>query len=152
MKKFILILALGLSSAVFIYPLLHELGHSLVAVILGARIKEITLYPVPSMLCNIENINYKSTYLIGLGGIIFPFLLSTVLTPSDFKFWYVNLNVRLISILYLSVSIFTIFGSQKALFENDDMVKVIEILGGGKEYFVFFVFVAYSSRNIKNFA
>ena len=69
----------GLAVAVIVYPVLHELAHSLVAIAVGARVVEINILPVPSVLCDIQAVDNTGIVAIGMSGMLLPFFLSDVI-------------------------------------------------------------------------
>lgn len=58
--KAIGLLVVGLLVAIIGYPILHELGHAVIALIVGARVVEINIIPLPNVLCDVENIDCAS--------------------------------------------------------------------------------------------
>ena len=79
------LLPIGLLCAVMIYPFLHELGHSLTAILLGAEILQITWFPLPSVLCGMSSLNTLKYVLVGLNGVVFPGILCLVISSN--RFW-----------------------------------------------------------------
>ena len=94
----------GLFTAVFLYPFLHEGGHFLAAVIVGAEVKEFHLFPSPNILCDVHTVNIPGLIWIGLHGILFPFLLVCVVRPKKFWFWHINFVLRGICLLSFLIS------------------------------------------------
>ena len=66
------ILFFGLLTAVIIYPFLHESGHLIAAVLLGAEVLEFNLFPLPNILCNMANMSIVEKIIIGLNGLFLP--------------------------------------------------------------------------------
>lgn len=50
--KFVLIVGMGFFMALIGYPFLHELGHIVASVLVGAEVLELTLFPVPCSKCS----------------------------------------------------------------------------------------------------
>ena len=126
--KFIGLFVVGLIMVVFIYPIIHELSHSIVATILGVKIVEITIFSSPSVLCNIEGVNSTCVTIIGLSGIILPFLFSIIIRPRNFWMWYANFIVQGISTLSFLISIISIllFVVDMPMI-NDDITQILLI-------------------------
>ena len=66
----------GLLTAIVIYPILHEGGHSLVALVVGADVVEFNIFPVPNIMCNVFELSDLRISAIGFGGIFVPYLIS----------------------------------------------------------------------------
>lgn len=99
------ILFLGLVVAVFVYPFSHELGHSIFAFLSGTKVFEFTIFPVPSILCNMSDASVLQYLLIGLGGMVFPLIVSVAFHPKHFVWWYIDFVVKVISIIAFGISI-----------------------------------------------
>lgn len=122
------ILFAGVFTAAFLYPLLHESGHSLAAVAVGAEIKEFNLYPLPSVLCNIGKLNGYEVILIGLGGILLPFASVVFIQPKGFWQSYIIFVMRgicLLSFLISFISILLFYNGKEIA--NDDMTTILQI-------------------------
>ncbi len=94
----------GLVATVF-YPLLHETGHGLVAVICGGDVKEITLLTTPNILVECSSTNRTVISIVALSGTAFPFLMTLIIHPKQFLAWYGVFVCRLIVLLSLAVSV-----------------------------------------------
>lgn len=98
-----MILIVGLCVAIVIYPAMHEMGHSVAAVISGAKVLEINLFPVPSLLCNVGRVSAIGIVFISISGSIFPLLL-VIFSPKRFIGWYSCFTIRWISLLSYIIS------------------------------------------------
>lgn len=103
--KTIEILFIGLVVAILIYPLLHEIGHSFFAVLSGIKVLEFEISPIPSVLCNMSDASVLQYILIGLGGMVFPFIVSVAFHPKHFVWWYIDFVVKIISMIAFGISI-----------------------------------------------
>ena len=122
----------GLLTAVVIYPILHEGGHSLVALAVGADVVEFNIFPVPNIMCNVFGLSDLKVSVIGLGGIFLPYLISFLLRPKNFWVWYTNSLVRGISLLALAISFVSIILWLTGItVQNEDLVQVLNIFNGG---------------------
>lgn len=77
--KLIAITVTGFFIAVIFYPFLHEGGHSLAAVIVGAKVEEFNLYPLPNVLCNVQSVGTMGLVIIGISGMLFRFLITAII-------------------------------------------------------------------------
>lgn len=122
----------GLLTAIVIYPILHEGGHSLVALVVGADVVEFNIFPVPNIMCNVFGLSDLKISVIGLGGIFVPYLISFLLRPKNFWGWYTNSLVRGISLLALAISFVSIILWLTGItVQNEDIVQVLSIFNGG---------------------
>lgn len=125
----------------FIYPLLHELGHGFIALIVGADIYEFSIFPQAYVLCDIFNVNITGIILMFLNGIIFPFIISeliSLLKFNNFEVWYVNFIIKLncaVSYLYTIVVIFMY--ANNTPIPNDDMTQALNYWPEGMGFCLF---------------
>lgn len=117
---------LGLVVAIVIYPMIHELGHSLFALCTGSRVLEITFFPLPSVLCSVEKHNFIAVVLAGLGGLLLPFVITLTPPPKKFFGWYIWFIIKGISLLSFVISIVSLFLFQSGNpLENDDITQLM---------------------------
>ena len=125
-KKAAVLSAISLFTCIFIYPLLHEAGHVISALIFGCEIKNVSFFPLAFTECEM-NFNEKSQICaVGISGIIFPFIVSFSLKPKSFYFQHGIFTLKWICILsyFLSlVSSFLYF--LDITVSGDDMVTVL---------------------------
>lgn len=132
MLKSIGLLITGLLVAVIIYPLLHELGHSIMAVLVGASVLELKLFPIPYVLCSTEGMDMVGQVVIGTGGIILPLIISQIKVRFNFWLWYTQLLLKGISVLALIISaISTILFMKGNPLPNDDTTQILQIWPNG---------------------
>ena len=67
--------SIGLFTAILLYPTLHEAGHSLLALIVGAKVVDFNLFPIPSIMCDVFGVGNTGMIVMGLGGIIIPYVM-----------------------------------------------------------------------------
>lgn len=126
-KKISMMLIIGLCVAVIIYPALHELGHSVAAIIAGAKIIEFNLFPIPSVLCNVRDVNTTGMVLISVSGSFFPLLL-VIFSPKRFVGWYSCFTVRWISLLaYIFSEVAVISFVCGKPIKDDDITYALQI-------------------------
>lgn len=106
--KYGALIVLGLVTAVFLYPVLHETGHSLATLLCGGKVEEITLFPLPSVICKMGDLKTSAMVIIGFGGMTLPYLLTAFHTPKNFWMWYIWFLVKGITLLSLSISVVAI--------------------------------------------
>lgn len=99
------LIAVGLFVAVIIYPFLHETGHTLIALLVGAKITRFNILPIPFVECEISAVDIKGQIFIALGGIVFPYALSMILKPKHFWGWYANFVLKGISVYSVILSV-----------------------------------------------
>lgn len=124
--KFIALILLGLLSAVLIYPTLHELGHALIAVIIGADVLDFSLFPLPSVLCSIDIANDFQVASVGLSGLFFPFIIGFTTPPRRFYTYYVWLALRFICLISFCLSLLSVilFNAGTPM-ERDDITIIL---------------------------
>ena len=135
--KMIGLIIVGLLVAVIIYPFLHESGHSLIALLVGARITDFNILPIPFVECEVSAVDITGQTLIGLGGIVFPFVLSMILKPKWFWAWLTCMILRGISVYSVILSIIAIlFHINGVSWKNEDIIQVLEIFPNGTWLFL----------------
>lgn len=126
--KIAAITVVGLIIAVIVYPFLHEGGHSLAAVIVGAKVEEFNLYPLPNVLCNVQSVGTVGLVVIGIGGMLFPFLLTSIIQPKRFWSWFICFTTRGICLLSFAIALFAVAVFQTDLkVVNEDITQVMQI-------------------------
>lgn len=135
--KCIGLFAVGLFTAVIGYPLLHEFGHSAAALLVGAKIIDFRLLPVPYITCEMTVVRRGGQILIAAAGSIFPVIFSLFFRPKRFWLWYGNLVMRGICLLSFAISIAAVclydFG---IVMENEDVVRALEVMENGRFFIV----------------
>ena len=74
--KLIPITVVGLITALVLYPFFHEIGHTIATLFFGGEVKEIHVFPAAYVVCEISKIKEYGEIMIGLSGMLFPFLIS----------------------------------------------------------------------------
>ncbi len=131
--KAIGLFVVGLSVSAIGYPVMHECGHSIIAVLVGAKVVEINIFPMPSILLEMVNVDDTSIVAIGLSGALLPFFISAIIKPKWFWGWYANFIVKGISFLAFIISTISTasFMIGKPL-PNDDITQILTIWSGGQ--------------------
>lgn len=131
------IIIIGLITAIFIYPFLHEGAHLITAFIFRADIKEFCLLPTPYVVCNTANLSNIKQSIIGLSGMTFPPIMALIITKRWFWSWYIRFLILGISLLAFLISAFTLILPQGfELNPQDDIIQVINLYKGVKEILV----------------
>lgn len=126
--KLIYVAAVGGVTAILLYPLIHEAGHALSAILFGADIKELRIFPNAYVICDVSNARKFGKIVIGLSGVLLPFLLTVFVQPKRFWGWFTCFIVRGVCILSFGISFFAIvlFNLGREI-ENEDIVQVLKI-------------------------
>lgn len=136
--KVIFIMIFGLFIAVFVYPTLHELGHMLSAVVCGGEIRELHIFPSAYVVCNTVNIGDVGKIVVGLSGMMLPFLLTSMMQPKKFWSWYACFILRGVCILSFLISLAAVvmFHFEREI-PNEDMTQVLQVRPiYGSAYFI----------------
>ena len=132
--KYFGLLAVGLLTAIFLYPFLHELGHTCAAIIFGRQVCDFRLFPIPSVMCEMDITNELAVILVGFSGMLLPYLVSLVPPRKTFWIWYLWLIISGICLLSFAMSIAGIFmyvsGGPMA---NEDVTQIMKF---ADEYYV----------------
>ena len=129
LMKLVLIIGIGFFIALIVYPFLHEMGHIIASLLVGAEVLELTLFPVPSVLCNVTSVNTVGFVVIGLGGAFFPLLFSLTIPRRWFISWCTRATLQGISVLSFAISCVSILFSVN---KQDDMIQVLNFWESGK--------------------
>ena len=121
------IFAIGLFTAVILYPFLHESGHSLFAIALGGEITEFNLLPIPNIVCNVSGLESRAIAFIGLGGLLFPLIFTTLVNIKNFWAWLIGMYVSFITFLSYLISLYGciayVYGTPIV---NEDVTQIID--------------------------
>ena len=135
--KYFGLLAVGLLTAIFLYPFLHELGHTCAAIIFSRQVCDFRLFPIPSVMCEMDITNELAVIVVGFSGMLLPYLVSLVPPRKTFWIWYLWLIISGICLLSFAVSIAGIFmyvsGSPMA---NEDVTQIMKF---ADEYYVVYL-------------
>lgn len=122
------ILSVGLLTAIFIYPFLHECGHALATIIAGGKVCEFQLLPLPFVTCESSKINLSGMIIIGLSGMMFPLLFSWIIYLKNFWIWIIGVYLNFICLLSFAISLYgCIKFINRSPIVNEDITKVLEL-------------------------
>lgn len=117
----------GLITLLVICPVLHEAGHAAAALLTGARVMQISLYPQPSVLCGMPAENPLAVSATACGGLIFPFLTAGILPRRWFWSWYMRFLIQGYSMLSCALSLAAAMGYALGYPSmQEDITKVLE--------------------------
>lgn len=130
------LLAVGLLTAVFLYPFLHELGHTLTTTAFGYKIPDFQLFPLPSVICEMDMTNKVAIIFVGFGGMLLPYLISLVAPGKCFWLWYSWLVISGICVLSFVISIAGIvsYNLGKPI-NNEDITRIL--IHSGKNHVLY---------------
>lgn len=135
--KYFGLLAVGLLTAIFLYPFLHELGHTCAAIIFGRQVCDFRLFPIPSVMCEMDITNELAVIVVGFSGMLLPYLVSLVPPRKTFWIWYLWLIISGICLLSFAVSIAGIFMyASGGLMANEDITQIMRFT---EEYYVLYL-------------
>ena len=130
LRKGLGLLAAGWLAAVFLYPLLHELGHAAAAAAFNFRILELRLLPLPSLACEMDCTNRFAMAAVGFGGMLLPYLLSLIPPKKHFWPWYLWMVISGICLLSFAISMAGIVRFKAgAPIQNDDITQIMASAG-----------------------
>lgn len=95
-----------LASVFLLYPLLHELGHALAAWLFGGEVVRITIYPAFYTECAIHSDQMGCYIATAMAGVLFPLLLSAVMSLRGERSFLLTLCLRVMSVGYAAGEVF----------------------------------------------
>lgn len=98
------IASIALVTAVIIYPLLHESGHTLAIMLNGGNLYEIHLFPTPCVVSGYDTFEAETICFIGISGILFPPLVALTVKTKRFWLWLIGTVIKCISALSFAIS------------------------------------------------
>lgn len=130
--KSMYIFIISLVVSIIIYPFLHELGHIIMARILGIKVIKINLFPSPNIIYVNANINNIGNLLIGFAGMFLPLILSLNVRSKKFWVWYANFILKSICLLSMCISGLAVIFKNSNIFEQDDMHTLLSLWKEGR--------------------
>ena len=129
--KLFMLLPVGLTTAIIIYPFVHETSHSICALLFGADIVNFALFPLPNVTCNSSALSALQLFFIAVGGPLIPFILSVAIRSTNFWINYIKGLMIGISSLSFVISILGFLFDWKIVKEQDDIVRCASLLPNG---------------------
>lgn len=127
--KVIFTMIIGLTIAIVIYPLIHELGHFTACKIVGAEVSKFNLFPA-YVNCNISNISKQGVIIIGICGNLIPtivcMLITVLVKPNNIYTWYAKTHLAFTCCLSWVLSLVNIIAIIQG-YGDLDIVKTEDI-------------------------
>ena len=92
--KSLLLLLIGIFTAIVIYPTLHEMGHVIIGSISDAKTIEIDFCRL------VFRINANYTGWAAVGSIVLPVLISNMMTDKCIFIWFIKVVIKCNNVLY----------------------------------------------------
>lgn len=122
---------------------MHETGHSVATILLGGKIIEFHLLPLPSVLCDVYTISNFGIVIIGISGMIFPLLMAIALSKKTFALWYISELIIGISAYAFFISIIDlILENFGIIIQDEDVIQAIQVMPES-ELFIFLVVITF---------
>lgn len=131
--KFITMLIISLIIAIFMYPFVHELGHSFACILLGINVIDFEVLPIPYILCDMTFANKIDTIIIGNAGNLMPAFIVYI----TYLFKIKNFNIKfarfyfncccIISYIVTIISIIITKSGNFDLVYQDDVAQLVNI-------------------------
>lgn len=139
-SRYIYIFLSGLIISIFVYPFLHELGHSILTLILGGKISGFSAFPIPYIECELNKVNDLKIIIAGIGGIAFPILFTIMIYSKHFSIWLLGLYLNIVCFLSTIISIYACirFILSNPIINED--ITTILMLTSGNAYMWIIVF------------
>lgn len=91
-------------SSLLLYPIIHELGHVLTAILLKVKIIELRIFPSAYIICELDGQNERDCAIIAMGGLFFPFVILAFNKCQSFLCWYIITLIKLFYVISLMIS------------------------------------------------
>lgn len=130
--KVIHLLIVGLCVTIIIYPLMHELSHELISLIMGNKIVMIRILPSPYVICEMHNMSNIKLIIIGISGTLIPYIICLILPEKLFWMGYIKLILLGTATLSMIISaISSILFILNTPISNDDITIILNIIPEG---------------------
>ena len=134
---------IAMFTAIFIYPLLHELGHFLAALLVGAEVIEMSIFPMPYVSMFVDPYDSLGQAVIGMCGMIFP-MICIMFRPKRFVSCIVISTIVFVNALAWLLSCVAIVANRLGFcWKNEDAITVIRSMVGAEPHIFFFCLVAF---------
>ena len=133
-----LLAVIGLFVAVLVYPFFHELGHAAMSFLVGAEVKQFTLFPLPSVLCDVGMLTNFDKILIGVSGMALPFSVAAVFPKRWVVTEYIRFLLKGISLLAFMIPFVSVAVGCNP---QDDMVQTIGYWRWGRGEILIFAII-----------
>lgn len=125
--RIVLLFLIAVSVMFFLYPVLHEAGHLLAALLCGIEISGVGLFPVAYVQAAPARLSPAALMFFALSGCYFP-LLALLLPPYRLS-WvgFVKLTVAVMTLSFALTSLLTLWGVPLSRGAFDDAAAVLNI-------------------------
>lgn len=124
-QKSLLLAFTGLIIPIIIYPLFHELGHVLSAIVLGVKVTEISFNPLENYSCVTEVTNGVKQIVIGFSGYLLPTAVSLIFKPKRFLLTYYCILFKIICIYSMILNVFYCLDFKNCFALKNDITTII---------------------------
>lgn len=108
-----------------IYPVLHEVGHILGALLFGGEIVAVSYLPTPSIICSFVALTGLQNALISFAGLLLPIIIFVIMPSGKSRSPIMNFGTFLFEIVIECSLIFSLINCIFPLNKNDDIAKII---------------------------
>lgn len=125
--KSVLLVNVSVLTSLIIYPVLHEVGHLVGALILHYDIKEISIGSTLYITFTTDDNALKAIFL-AFSGMIFPFLLSWLIPGKYICLWIIKIAIIVTSMVVVLLSVIFVFlYSLGVTITNNDLISVVQL-------------------------
>ena len=130
--KLIGMCAIAMFTVRFIYPSLHEVGHFLAAVLVGAEVVEVSVFPVPCVSMFVDPYDSLGRAVIGMCGMIFP-MICIMIRPKQFISSIVVCTILFVNALAWLLSCVALVADRLGFrWEGEDVITVVRNMEGSE--------------------
>lgn len=121
------LVVIALFVCIVVYPIVHELGHVIIAKLLGIEVVGVSIFPY-SILCSSKELSDSKEIAIALGGLALPIVICLFEITEKFFSWYMLFIFHAVTELSILIEIIIIYLNRKGIvYKNDDMTIILEI-------------------------
>lgn len=126
LRQWVGVFFIGLLTATAVYPLLHEGGHCLAALLVGGRVHAWQLLPLPCVTCEMAGVDHFGLTLVGLGGMLLPLLFTWLIYLKRPCLRLLGLYLNGICFLSFAISLYACVQFRVGTAPvNEDITKVL---------------------------
>ena len=120
----------SIMTALVVYPFLHEISHSVAAILMGAKVYDFQLFPLPYVVCYSDQFSTYEHTVVGIAGLVLP-MTFLLFKPKKFCSTVVLYTIKgIVSYAWLLSIISIMCYVWGNIWECEDIIQII-ILGGG---------------------
>ncbi len=128
--KLVWMYMIAIFTALFVYPLLHESGHFLAGLLMGADIIEMSVFPMPYVSMLVDPFDPFEHSVIGMCGMIFP-MVCIVFRPRHFVSSIVVGTIAFVNALAWLLGCVALVADHLGFcWKNEDVITVIHSMEG----------------------